>query len=98
MSELEQEFKEVAAKINAKLAEATSALAEANRLSEEANLPGLIYSQFIAEEEGYARSDETDEQADQRIEDLREKLSLLNTRSLETELSKAGWSTSSSYC
>jgi len=87
MSDLDKEFKEVVIKINAKLAEAAAAVNEANRLAEEAKLPGLIFTQYVQEDlDNY------------ECDDLREKFNLVDVSDLEDALDSAGWSTSSSYC
>lgn len=87
MSELDKNFQDTVAQINAKLKEATLALKEANRLKGTINLPALISNPYIMEE--------YDEET---AEALNEKIDLLNTSELETEIECAGWSTSSSYC
>jgi hypothetical protein len=97
MSQLDKDFKQVAADINAKLQEAADALAKANELAKKAGLDGLIYTQWTTDHlqyeyglEGQALSDKCDE--------LEAKCEKINVQVLEDELNKAGWSTSSSYC
>jgi hypothetical protein len=87
MSNLDQDFSVLAEQINAKLKEAADALREANRLKDEVNMPSLICSQWAAED---LNKDE--------YRKFNEKLDLIDVTALETQLSIAGWSTSSSYC
>lgn len=95
MSQIDQDFEKIAAQINAKLKEAAEAVREANRLGDEAGLPGLIYTQWTAENLGLSRRNEGDRA---KLEEIEEKLELINVRDLESALGGAGWSTSSSYC
>lgn len=104
MSELDQDFEQVADKINAKIAEAAAALKEANRLADEAGLEGLIYTQWtddnseseMTEEEIEAR--ENDPEWDGESSPLKIKMDMIDVDALESAINHAGWSTSSSYC
>lgn len=106
MSQLDQDFKQVADQINAKVKEATEALREANRLASEAGLPALIYTQWTSEDdttlddlsEEEAQKLEEDEEWDGESSPLKMKMDLIDVSDLESELCDAGWSTSSSYC
>jgi hypothetical protein len=84
---IDEEFQELASKINRKLKEAVTALKEVNRLKEEAGLETLIFTSYLRDE---LDSDEWDA--------MEAKLGLIDVSDLEAELSDAGWSTSSSYC
>ena len=102
MSDLEKDFDQIAAQINAKLQEAADAINEANRLSETVNLPTLIYSQFLQEEleyqSKYKNKPMSKEEIRAELKLLQEKLGKIDVSSLESALGQAGWSTSSSYC
>lgn len=102
MSYLDNDFDEVANKINAKLKEATEALREANRLSTEAGLVGLIYTQFTRDDLEYnlGRKPTAEQKAElqKQLEELEEKLEKIDVSELESELCDAGWNPSSSYC
>lgn len=103
---IEKDFEATAAKINAKLKEAAAALGEANELAAQAGLPGLIYTQWIGEDDN--SMDDLDAQARQALEDDEEwdgestpakmKMELIDVSDIESEICGAGWSTSSSYC
>lgn len=88
---IETEFKDFVDQINLKIEEAAMALKEANRLSVKANLGILIPSKHLNE---YFETDEEEE----KYINLIEKLKLIDVSSLEEEIEKAGWDTSSSYC
>ena len=102
MSDLDNDFDEVAKKINAKLKEAAEALREANRLSTEAGLIGLIYTQFTRDDLEYnlGRKPTAEQKIglQKQLEELEKKLEKIDVGELESELCDAGWSTSSSYC
>jgi hypothetical protein len=109
MSDLEQDFDSLVREINIKLSEAAAALKQANDLREKAGLDSLIFTSDIKEAfeakiycELEARADREDLDFDTEIEarsELEEaKYSKIATRTLEREISSAGWSTSSSYC
>ena len=106
MSEMEQDFKQVADQINLKLKEAAEALREANRLASEAGLPALIYTQWTSEDdstledlsEEEMEKLEEDENWDGESSPLKMKMDLIDVSDLESEISDGGWSTSSSYC
>jgi hypothetical protein len=106
MSELDQDFKDTADKINAKLKEAAEALREANRLAGEAGLPGLIYTQWTSEDdstlddlsEEELEKLEEDENWDGESSPLKMKMDLIDVSDIEGEIQNGGWSTSSSYC
>lgn len=100
MSELESKFDEVIAKINVKLKEAAAALRAANELSYEANLPGLIHTQFTDNSnfvDSLNLKEDTEEYVE-AIENLPAIMEKIDVSELEGELESAGWSTSSSYC
>lgn len=106
MSDLDNDFAKVAEQINAKIKEAAASLQEANRLANEAGLQGLIYNQFIEEDDNSL--EDLDEAALERLENdpnwdgestpLKMKTDLIDVSDLEHELCVGGWSTSSSYC
>ena len=106
MNELDIDFEQIAQQINAKLKEATAALHEANRLSDQAGLPALFYTQWTSEEDTSLK--DLDAEARQKFEDdeewdgestpLKMKMDLIDISDLEDEIQSAGWSTSSSYC
>lgn len=104
MSDLENDFKDTADKINAKVREAAEALKEANRLASEAGLPSLIYGNWQREDDDYEYSEEeleeleADEEWDGEATPLERKINMLDTSELESQMERAGWSTSSSYC
>ena len=95
MSDLDNDFEETAKKINAKLKEAAEALREANRLSTEAGLVGLIYTQFTSDDLEYNLGRKLT--VEQKV-GLQKKLEKIDVSELESELCDAGWSPSSSYC
>lgn len=96
MSELDQDFDQVAAEINAKLQEAADALAKANELANKAGLHGLIYTQWTRDNLSY---DGLKGQAlTDKCAELEAKCEKIKVSVLESELEDAGWSTSSSYC
>lgn len=97
MSDLEKDFEETAAKINAKIKEAADALAEANRLADEAGLCGLIYTQWTRDNLEWDQK-LRGEALDAKCEELEEKCGLIDVGPLEAEMANGGWSTSSSYC
>lgn len=84
---IDQEFDELVKQINLKLNEAAQALKEVNKLRSKADLKSLIDSSWIRVEIS------TD-----AYEEFELKIKNIDTSQLETELNKAGWSTSSSYC
>lgn len=99
MRELEINFDEILVKINAKLKEAALALREANRLAyDEANLPGLIFTQFTDLSHIGCDYITDDDKRDDAINKLHDRLNKIDVSELEGELEDAGWSTSSSYC
>lgn len=106
MSLLDKDFAKIAEQINAKIKEATDALREVNRLTEEAGLPSLIYTQYIQEyddtldklTEAELKLLEEDEEWDGESTPLKMKLDMIDVSDLEGEIESAGWSTSSSYC
>lgn len=99
MSKINDEFKETALKINAKLAEAAAALREANRLGEDAGLYGLIHTQ-----DSYPPlfskilSEEIDEEEEDEYDVIEDIYNLIDTSPIEKAMRSGGWSTSSSYC
>lgn len=106
MINIEKDFEQTAAQINAKIKEAAMALEEANRLATAAGLPGLIYTQWVGEDD--TTLDDLSEEEMQRLEDndewdgestpLKMKMDMIDVSDLEGEIDSAGWSTSSSYC
>jgi hypothetical protein len=99
MSKIDSEFEELASQINEKLAEATKALNEANKLADKAKLPGLFLSSWVRDEAYYNKNDdEEDEDAPTKLELLEEKFKLIKVRDFESAMGNAGWSSSSSYC
>ena len=104
MSELDQDFNELAERINAKLAEAAKALREANRMADEAGLPGLIYTQWTDDSSMEELSDEEREALEDDLEwdgessPLKMKMDKIDVSDIEGAIQSAGWSTSSSYC
>lgn len=105
MSKLDQDFIKTAEQINAKVAEATLALREANRLAEEAGLPALFYTQYIAEgddldslDEATLQRLEADDEWDGESTPLKIKMDMIDISDLEGQIENAGWQTSSSYC
>lgn len=98
MTELDLDFEQVAAKINAKLKEAAEAIREANRLADQAKLPGLIFTQFMADDIMDHTYGKEKESRKAQVEELVAKFNFIKVRDLEIELGQAGWSTSSSYC
>jgi hypothetical protein len=106
MSELDQDFEKVAEQINAKVKEAADALREANRLASEVGLPSLIYTQWTSDDdstldnlsEKELEKLEADENWDGESTPLKMKIDKIDVSELESEISYAGWSTSSSYC
>ena len=90
MSELDKDFDDVAAQINAKLEEAGKAMKEANELMEKAG----IKTMFVHPDASiYYYDIEEDEEEAQ--EEMRDKLDITP---LFKELRRAGWSTSSMGC
>lgn len=102
MTEIDKEFAAVAQQINAKIDEATAALKEANRLREEANVPTLIYTEWLRDnlaQDNRSKGSPLDKDAlNDLFFEIKEKLNLINVDALESEIGNAGWSTSSSYC
>lgn len=106
MSVLDKDFKETAAKINAKIKEATAALDEANQLASQAGLPALIYTQWMRDDDNSL--EELDAEARQALEDdedwdgemspVQMKMEFIDVSDLESAICGGGWSTSSSYC
>jgi hypothetical protein len=84
---IDAEFEAIAKEINQQLVRAAKALTKANELAVKAKIPSLIITAYLA--------DDLDEET---FEALDEKLALIDASSLECEMQKAGWSTSSSYC
>ncbi len=98
MSDLEQDFTETAKQINDKIKEAAKAMAEANRLRQEAGLPSLIFSTFLREDIRYHHPKLSRDEISEKCDELQNKLDQIDVSPLEDELNEAGWSTSSSYC
>lgn len=83
MTDMEKDFNKVAEQINSKIAEAAKLLQEANKLGQDAGLEYLGGSYYLL---------------DELSEEDREKMEEINWRPLLSELSSAGWSTSSMKC
>jgi len=102
MSELDKDFEETASLINRKLKEAATALREANRLADEAGLPGLFFSQFTREDmqyrNKYADNPLSEDDLEEKMDEMQEKLEHIDVSDIESAMSGAGWNTSSSYC
>lgn len=102
MSEIEQDFAEVAKQINAKIKEATDALKEANRIGKEASLPSLIYTHWtrygIISDNRCREYPLNKDALKNYLHEIEEKSELIKVSDLESEINIAGWSTSSSYC
>lgn len=111
MSDLDKDFDDTVAKINAKLKEAAAAVEEANAMATGLGLPSLIYTQFTREDMLYQRrydangdyipynpDDDSDDEIDEKCEELEAKLSKIDVSDLESALGGGGWSTSASYC
>lgn len=97
MSEISDEFKDAAKKINAKLAEAAEALREAIRLSDEAGLKSLIPYQDVDDpdfDKILASRDPQDRKSDLTYDIYK----LIQVSEFERAMDYAGWSSSSSYC
>lgn len=96
MSELEKDFTETIAKVNAKLQTAAKALKQANDLAKKAGYTnGLILSQFNEEDEAIDWGSSDAEGKQQKLED---KYALIDVVDFEAALDEAGWSSSSTYC
>ncbi len=106
MSDLDKDFQQTAEQINAKVKEATAALREANRLAKEAGLPGIVYTEYVRYDDSSLGDLSEEELAkleanpdwDGESTPLKMKIDMIDASDLESELSDAGWSTSSSYC
>lgn len=106
MTILDENFKELAEQINAKVKEAAEALREANRLADEAGLNGLIYTQWTSEDDSSMEeltneereALENDDEWDGESSPLKMKTDMIDVSELESQIQMGGWSTSSSYC
>ena len=98
LSESDRQAQYAIERANEKLKEAAAAVREANRLSEEAGLPALVFTQFIAENYKYDHRGVSKVELDELTENWREQLARIDVHELESELDSAGWNTSSSYC
>ncbi len=105
MSDLDKDFEETVAQINAKLEESAKALREANKLAIKAGYKhGLINSQWAREaeempsEEDFESPEEYDKACDAHYDTLSKKYSLIDVGNLEDAMMDAGWQPSSSYC
>jgi hypothetical protein len=99
MSEQDQAFEAAVEKINAKLAEAATALEEATRLAREAGLPALIPAMWISED-FYSKENRKlyGDDMDDKWEEFSDKIRSVDVFRFESALSSAGWSASASYC
>lgn len=99
MSELDKDF-ELVKQINAKLNEAAKALKEANELRAKAGFDAFIFTNWMREELSYKFRKEGVPNAElwDKIEEEQAKFEQFDTDALESQISSAGWSTSSSYC
>lgn len=102
MSDLNNDFDTLAEQINAKLKEAAAAVREANRLGDKLGLPALICTQQLYDDLVYQNRGKENPLSQDDIEDkmkeYEDKLEKIDVGELESALSDAGWSTSSSYC
>lgn len=107
MSELDKDFESFLPQINAKLAEAAAAMKEVNRLRQEAGLESLIFTSWMRQEAwrnlNRQMDEMTEEEAEQfdidaKMDEISDQFAAIDVGPLESELSHAGWSTSSSYC
>lgn len=100
MSDLDKDFQKTVDQINAKLKEAAAALREANRLGDGAGLPGLIWTQWTSENMDLGEDEDelTDDERDEKIEDLQAKVELIDVSDFEHAMGQCGWSASASYC
>jgi hypothetical protein len=87
MSDIDKDFEEVVNKINAKLAEAGAAVAEANRLAQEAGIASLTRGEYVCER-----------MSKEEIETFDAVIDYIDVGPLEGAMESAGWSTSSWYC
>lgn len=88
MTKLEQDYSKVAKEINAKIKEAAKAMKAANKIAKKAGLEILTTSpRWVCEEN-----------SEEEIEALEEKVGAIDFYPLFEELQIAGWSTSSMSC
>lgn len=97
---IEKNFEETARQINEKLYAAAKLIAEADKLAADANLDGLIHTQWTEitedmQDDFDKHLDDDDPEPGEIIEGLYE---MIDTEALETVIGLAGWNTSSSYC
>jgi hypothetical protein len=99
MSELDKDFEETLAKINAKLAESAQALKEATEMASKIGFEGLIWTSWSSEEfYNQHRDDDESVDVDALHDEMSDKYEQIKVGPLESAMSRAGWSTSSSYC
>lgn len=107
MSELDKDFEGLVEQINAKLAQAAAALAEANELRSKAGFDSFIFSVWQREEAYRSIKNRIEEEENRKpdseeiydeIEKLQAQYEKFDVSELEGEMESAGWSTSSSYC
>lgn len=107
MTDINQDFKQVAEQINAKLKEAADALKEANKLAKESGVGGLICTQFTREDlwrdtrkelRQAGKEPDDDEEIEKLVEQKTAIFDLFKVGELEREMSRGGWSPSASYC
>lgn len=103
-SSLEEDFEKTAKEINAQVKVAAEAVRKLNELRTKAGLPTLLDTQWLEDSVRWEnrRLDKNEmlneDELDEKVEDIRNKLQQINVNELESELNRAGWSTSSSYC
>jgi hypothetical protein len=100
MSELDKDFDAVVEQINAKLKEAAAAVREANKLSSQIGVESLVFSAWMREELSYKLRKEglKDSALWDKMDEEAAKYEKFSIRELESEMSSAGWSMSSSHC
>lgn len=86
MTDIETDYEELAAQINAKIKEAAAAMKEANKLAKAAGINSLTYDEY---------GDSSDDVSEEALEEFRDNI---NIYPLFNELDQAGWRTSSIGC
>lgn len=110
MSELDKEFDAaLLEQLNEKLLEAAKAMKEVNEIRTKLGLDSLILSSWSRddlyseverkfEEDESLHEDEIGDKIEEKMEEYQAFYDRIQTGPLESELGRAGWSTSSSYC